>query len=880
MFRKILRKSDNKQNLPISLAFVFLTMMAVSAGCGGGGGGGDDHGDQTQEPVTYTLSGSIRAPSGAEIDSDVNDPNADYASNDSPEEAQPISNPVTLGGYVNVAGTGADGRSYLTGDVSDYFSVTLTENQAITLYIADITDADLDLYLYDSSGENLMDASLGTDEFESLTVADGGDYIVQVFAYDSASNYALVIGQAISAAASPGFRLSDKFVSGQVVARFSNDKLTDREKTDKDALAEAFGMRAEAGAPAREMLLSFDAPEQREKIFQQLGFRGSESIRESFRAKEEETADKLDTLWIVKSLRHRSDVLFADPNYIRETFETPNDTYYTLQWHYSLINLPQAWDLTTGDSETVVAVVDTGVLLSHPDLQGQLTSGYDFISSTAISLDGDGIDSNPDDVGDQSPGGSSFHGTHVAGTVAAATNNGTGVAGVARSAKIMPLRALGKGGGTSYDILQAVRYAAGLENDSGTVPERTADIINLSLGGSSSSQSEQDVYTAAVNAGVIIVAAAGNSSTSTPSYPAAYAGVISVSAVDLNSEPAYYSNFGSTIDIAAPGGDTSADVNGDGYPDGVLSTAGEDSSGSAEFVYKFNQGTSMASPHMAGVAALMKAVYPGLTPAELDSLITSGSITKDLGSAGRDDAFGYGLIDAYDAVAAAQELAGGDLTIPATLVANPSSLNFDASTASAEVVAENGGGENLTVTGVTDDTTWLTVAASEVDDAGLGTYLVTVDRSGLSEGSYSATITFTSSENTVEVSVIMKVGDATQTGDTGHHYVLLLDSETLETLGQVEVEADQGVYAYVFDGVASGTYKLYAGTDSDNDFVVGDAGESVGAYPSLDEMTSVTVENDVSGLDFNTGLDVNIPTLSLFGTEPKNRLDQAKEIAR
>lgn len=275
---------------------------------------------------------------------------------------------------------------------------------------------------------------------------------------------------------------------------------------------------------------------------------------------------KEDTIRVIKALRMRKDVLYAEPNYIvRPTATVPNDKYYPLQWHYPLINLPQAWEISTG-TDAIVAVIDTGVLLAHPDLQGQLLPGYDFISDPAMALDGDGIDNNPNDPGDGGQGNSSiFHGTHVAGTIAAATNNDIGVAGIAWNARIMPLRALGKGGGTLYDIDQAIRYAAGLSNDSGTLPARRADIINLSLGGGGYSRSEQDVVTQARNQGVIIVAAAGNDAGATPYYPASYDGVVSVSDVGIDKTLAPYSNYGPDVDVAAPGGDMSADRNNDGY---------------------------------------------------------------------------------------------------------------------------------------------------------------------------------------------------------------------------------------------------------------------------------------------------------------------------
>ncbi|MEJ2426892.1 MAG: S8 family serine peptidase, partial [Candidatus Thiodiazotropha sp.] len=241
-------------------------------------------------------------------------------------------------------------------------------------------------------------------------------------------------------------------------------------------------------------------------------------------------------------------------------------------------------DITTGSSDVIVSVIDTGILFGHPDAPARLVDGYDFISDPAASGDGDGIDNNPEDNGDKTDAkaNSSFHGPHVAGTVAANTNNSIGVAGVAWGVKVMPIRALGKGGGTAYDIAQSILYSAGLANDSGTTPSQRADIINMSLGGGSPNSTSQNAISAARNAGVIIFAASGNENTSVLSYPASYPGVVSVAAVDTNRERAPYSNYGSAVDIAAPGGNTLVDLNGDGYKDGVLSTLADDSSGTPE----------------------------------------------------------------------------------------------------------------------------------------------------------------------------------------------------------------------------------------------------------------------------------------------------------
>ncbi len=533
--------------------------LTTLCACGGGGGGGSgDTGGVNPPPSTgITLSGTIGVPAGISVDNDVNDPHALYAENDSPASAQSIANPTMVGGYANSPGAGNSGRSQVAGDVSDFYQVTLSANQTLLLSLADPDAGDLDLYLWDSNGTTILDASLNTGPLESLTVAAAGTYFVEVQAKRGATNYTLGVGQNVPAAIGD-LVFGAEFVPGEVVARFRDDRASFSTASSGLARVQALGLQLEAGEPEREMLLQVgEEADLRRAASVTADAADADTARRAAIA-DSELQRKWDTLQAIKALRLRPDVALAEPNFIRRADATPNDEFYRYQWHYPMINVSGAWDLVAGRGDVVVAVIDTGVLLGHPDLQGQLLPGFDFIRDPNNAQDGDGIDSNPDDPGDDRyNGNSSFHGTHVSGTIAAATNNNVGVAGIAPMANIMPLRVLGaKGVGYSYDILQAVRYAAGLSNDSGTLPARRADIINLSLSGASASQAEQDVYTQARARGVIIAAAAGNSSSSVPQYPASYAGVVAVSAVNIGRTLAHYSNFGASVDVAAPGGDS------------------------------------------------------------------------------------------------------------------------------------------------------------------------------------------------------------------------------------------------------------------------------------------------------------------------------------
>jgi serine protease len=799
----------------------------------------------------FTITGSVLVSNSTRVDSDVNDPFAAFVDNSSFETAQPIINPVVLGGYANAPGAGASGSSSLIGDQDDFYIVDLLQGQVITMIMADDPNLnDLDLYLYNDLGE-LVDASLDLVEVEQITIPADGSYRIAVRVFSGASNYRLTTGLTELPAQSDRLRLSEDFIPGDIIARFREGH------RDVDSMAKRArfsGMRVRGGLRRANLLQMRDPT-------------GAGQQRQGKAAKQL----KLRTLKALKRLRRSAAVESADLNYRVQAAAVPNDAfYYQQRWHYEMINLPAAWNLSLGD-DVIVGVIDTGVMLDHPDLAGQLVAGYDFISSPSIAVDGDGIDPDPDDPGD--PGGNSpgsFHGTHVSGTIAAATNNapagsslGRGVAGVAWNAKIMPLRALGPEGGTSYDVLQCVRYAAGLANDSGTLPAQRADVINMSLSGGGFSSSAQALYSQVADLGVVVVAAAGNDSSSQNAYPAAYSDVISVSAVNINKARAYYSNFGTTIDVAAPGGDSfTPDVNGDGNADLVLSTSADDSFFPIRATYAANQGTSMASPHVAGVIALMKSLYPDLDISAVRSLLQAGLLTDDLGATGRDNIFGHGLINANKAVLAAESLStGGSITNLPSITATPSALNFGDFADVLSLTLTNGGTGELIIDSVTAADTWLAVSPVNVDGNGVGSYNVSVDRSQLAIGSHSSTVAVTSNGGSTEVRVIMQKSDpnALSGGDAGLHYVLLVSADTGEVVQEVMVPATDGEYPYQFVDIPPGNYQVFAGGDADNDFFICDAGEACGGWPVLDPQPAVIqLYEDLSDIDFSTTFNTGI----------------------
>jgi serine protease len=388
-------------------------------------------------------------------------------------------------------------------------------------------------------------------------------------------------------------------------------------------------------------------------------------------------ASKKDLTEVMDAFRADPSVASVEPDIRAYAMAvTPNDTEYAKQWDLfeatGGMNVPGAWDKTTGSGVTV-AVIDTGYA-AHTDLAAGVVSGYDFISTSADARDGNGRDSDAKDEGDwnatdgecgtgSKASNSSWHGTHVAGTIAATAGNSKGVAGIAYNAKIQPVRVLGKCGGSSADIADAITWASG-----GTVPgipanPNPAKVINMSLGGASSTCPSvyQNAINGAVSRGTTVVVAAGNSNANASGFtPANCAGIINVASTSREGNRSFYSNFGSIVDVAAPGGETRRATDTPGTittpENGILSTLNSGATTQSTENYKPYQGTSMAAPHIAGLAALLKSAKSTLTPAEIEAAIKSNARPLPGTCTG---GYGAGIADATKSVNAVTGTPGG-----------------------------------------------------------------------------------------------------------------------------------------------------------------------------------------------------------------------------
>ncbi|MBM4279842.1 MAG: hypothetical protein FJ137_03535 [Deltaproteobacteria bacterium] len=553
-------------------------------------------------------------------------------------------------------------------------------------------------------------------------------------------------------------------------------------------------------------------------------------------------------------------------NVIHHGFRVPNDPLFGLQWHYQQARLPPAWDLTIGNANLVVAVVASGIRHGNPDLGDSIARDpenfnqfveMDFVS-VEFSGDGDGLDLDAEDPGDdlRGPGQGSFHGTHTAGTVGAETDNNVGIAGVLWDVQIVPVRVLGMGlQGSLTDILTGLLWAVGDPDTGAPRNKRPAKVVNMSLGADTDPTSQQG-WEQIINAILdnnqnlypqrpILVVAAGNDGKDAGLVtPANIDRLITVGATRLDGVRADYSNFGAKIDVMAPGGQVQQDLNSDNQPDGVLSTLGNN--------VEFEQGTSMAAPHVTGIAGLVVSAKPELTHDQVHQLLRDTADRRFQCNEG----CGNGIIDAVQALL----VSGVQVEPTPRLTVDTQTVVFETGIARRDIRVLNlgsaAGGFTVSLDGAQAAHFSVTPTTGTAPPTGNVELVVRLDRGTLRAGSANLIIDGTGDAANQRVLAVLSWNDAQP--------ALLAELErvqvatfrrgadgALEPMGTTEAARADG-FAYTLTGLPAGDYEVRAVGDNNADGVFDAQFESVGAWPVSDGPRPVALEQDatVTGIDF------------------------------
>ncbi|OUR88215.1 hypothetical protein A9Q81_24410 [Gammaproteobacteria bacterium 42_54_T18] len=822
-------------------------LCAVLSGCGSSSGDGDATDpsallNASNQSGLYTVKGSVILSDSQFSDSDTQSNPSNVNSNDFLDSAQLIANESVVNGYLGVVDGSTDGI--------DFYKIQLASGDDVRVtYSGDAPE--MSVMTFDGSNAVTVEvgASSGSQQL-SATVATKQTFYIRV-ASTGTTQYILQTGNITVSFASRAEHKQEfsDFVPGEVIVKY------------KDAVIQ----RKSSGKVT---------PLNRPRLFAVSDFSSSIASRgvQGLSLKEQ-------TLELVAELNRREDVEYAEVNNYYYPDSIPDDEYYGSLWNMHLVNASVAWDYQ-GNNDVVVAVIDSGIakiadngaLRDHTDLEGKLVSGFDFIEDVDIANDGDGIDKDPADTGN-TDFNSSFHGTHVAGIVVAKANNGIGVVGVAGASdniKVMPIRVFGKDGlTTSYALSQAILFAAGELSDADEfVSDRTdnvgnhiftprAQVINMSLGGSSSDV-VFDAVQKAKQAGVILVASAGNNASDAAfHYPSAYDDVISVAAQNQFGGLASYSNFGAAVDVSAPGG---AGNSGTGQ---ILSTyaTGRVSIGVAES-YEYSSGTSMSAPMVSGVIALMKSIDPTLTSDAVYTLIRSGNILDPVSN----ENMGYGSINALKAVS---EVSGEGVVSPAPeLRATPMTVNINYKQTQANILLYNGGTNSSANELVIDEFSSTSIDANvpenerwllpfKTEENSLGVLNLFAVKGGVNDGIYTDTVTIESNVNTISIPVRMEINHelVQEVEDVTVSLFALKEDGSIPTdlvASTVAKKDDAGEYQYSFDSIAQGSYYLSAGSDTN------------GNDTSCDEGELCSVQSDIGSrtIHVGSGLRANISVIT------------------
>ncbi len=834
---------------------------------------------------TYTINGTLYSNRYTAIDGDVqNTLKYTYTENNSASSAQTLINPTDLIGHIGdntvdivlvengfCVGVDEDGncltQTLENFDTEDWYKITAAPNLAVTLqnegliyedlpdnpgsfYCCEYESMDIDLLLYNEDG-SLADYSLAvnTDTRKVIVLPDSGTFYAVVKANEGHSKYVLTFGSNVSGASSFS-SINENYAKNRFISYipFGPDYEYDQaDAVSIDVYPEPnintkFSDLNDKGFKGLRRF-NLDIDKEFARIF------GSSYLDDI-----QDNPNQVEYLKHMKVLQHYRDLyprLNLELDLKSKAMNFTKDPSWNYQWNLQQIGLETALTAIGQETKNVaVAVLDSGA--PSTDSTAYTTSaflpfGFDFVP-VSNSGDGDGYDSDPTD----STAATDSHGTHV-GTTIAALNDGNNINGFGIG--VVPVRVLGADGtGFVSDIAQGLLYAGGLANGSGTVysGDTPIKVVNMSLGSTGSTCS--NAYQGAINdlyeRNISIVSSSGNSGEEEYGSPASCNNVISVAATEATRNRAYYSTYNDRVDIAAPGGDVGTDANADGYGDGVLAF------GSNEDL-AFYQGTSMASPHVAGAIGILYALVPELLSSQVDALIIDGHLVDDIGEPGKDNEFGYGLLNINKAVTRIIDEEGLDFTYGSI---SPGTVNLGKEFNSYDINVTKVGDGELSVTNVENDIpSAITITQKSVDENGFGTYTINLDRSSLPDGLYSTRTKVTFSNENVQTSTAtIQIGD-----DRDRPYIEYVSTylwQVDETAGQRTLyfgndgEMINGEITFNATDIPNGQYYYSFFTYVDN--FITDVGEFVAIYPGAGSSeTYITLDGE--DVDISVSLEVN-----------------------
>ena len=724
---------------------------------------------------TYTINGTLYSNRYTVVDGDVqNTLKYTVRDNNSLSNAQVLQNPTDVIGHIgdntvdivivengfcfdNDDDGACDTQTLENFDTEDWYKVTAAPNLTVTLqnegliyedlpdnpgsfYCCEYDSMDLDLLLYNEDGSlaNYSYTDSSTSTRKIIALPDSGTFYAVVKANSGHAKYVLTFGSNVEGASAAYFNPNDNFAKDRFISYipFGPEFVSNGNETypidiypDSDIATKFIQSDQDDRKGLRRFNLSVESE------FKRL-------FGESHLDNIQDNPEQVEYLKHWKVLQHYKELhprLNLELDLKAKLTNFTRDPRWNLQWNLQQIGLETALTaIGQGTKDVAVAVLDGGGPLADSTADSTsafLPGGFDFVD----------FDNDPTDP--QSSSGS--HGTHVGSTIAA-LNDGNNINGFGIG--VVSMRVMGTSGtGFTSDIIQGLLFAGGLPNSTGSVYQGTTPIkaMNLSLGstGGGCSSSYQGVFNDLYDRNISVVSSSGNAAQEAPGaygYPASCENVISVGATAATGLRAYYSTYNDAVDIAAPGGDVGADVNADGYSDGVLAfDSNED--------LAFYQGTSMASPHVAGAIGILYALVPELLASQVDALIIDGHLVDDIGPEGKDDDYGYGLLNINKAVARIIDEEGLDFTYGSI---NPGTANLGLEFNSYDITVTKVGDGELSVASITNDLpSAVTISEIDVDESGFGTYRLTFDRSSLPDGLYRTNTRVTFSNENIQSSV-------------------------------------------------------------------------------------------------------------------------------